>query len=162
MNKKTSFNRSFTDKTTFRKLISLKQKINILQLLFNRISIEFKDDWIKFTAKRSGLPRMINKLEGDKQYKESDFLTSMMDRIKLKTKVAQDNFEFLNAAVNELLQAENVDSNFKVQKRMLWLTIVMAFLTVITALPEGSRIIIFRLVSDRFRETINLIVNYWQ
>lgn len=154
---KATFKRSFINKNTFRKLLSLKQKINILQLPYNRILLEFKEDWIRAEAKYAELPRMINDLKINKKNRESDFLTNIIEQIKYELKVAQENFNFINAAVNEFVQAETVDSNYKVQKTMLVLTIVIVLLTVITALPEETRKMMFSLISAIYHETIQ----YW-
>lgn len=134
-----SFKASFFKRHTFKKLILLKQKINDLYLLFKRIKLEFKADWIKIKTKNSGLPILLNNSSIAKQSNESDFLTRVINQVKYEIEIAQENFEFINTAVNELLQADIIESNYKVQRGMFYLTIVMFFLAVITALPEKMR-----------------------
>ena len=155
---KASFKQSFLDIYTFKKLISLKQKINNLHLPFKRILLEFEADWIRTEAKATGLPRLINNLRIDKQNNKNDFLTVVIDKIKFETKVAKENFEFINTAVNELLQAETVESNYKIQRRILYLTIVIALLTVITALPEEMRGMLFSYFTESYREIIRQLI----
>ena len=134
-----SIKAAFFKRHTFKKLILLKQKTNGLYLLFKRIKLEFKADWIKIRAKNSGLPILVNNRNIVKQSNESDFLTSVIEQVKYEIELAQENLEFINTAVNELLQAETIESNYKVQRGMFWLTIVMILLAVITALPEKMR-----------------------
>jgi hypothetical protein len=113
----------------------MKLRIDETYTIFQRLALDFDKARVANHAQHSGLPE----LKEDLQNHAMEYLTASLDSITFKIQNAEKGFSAINSITSEFLQTKSIESNYRIQKTIVWLTVFIILLTIVSLLSEVTK-----------------------
>lgn len=136
----------FFKRVALKKLIDMKLRVNETYSIFQRLVLDFNRARVKDHVQQSGLPELKHVIKDH----AIEYLTASLDNITYKIQNAEKGFVFINSSTDELLQTKKIESDYRLQKIIVGLTLAILLLTVALLFSEKSRETIIQWLLNRF------------
>jgi hypothetical protein len=135
------------------KLLNIDQGMTQERFVFNRLVSDYQ--YIKsLNYFKHNISKALS-LKDDKfpKFPQEELLKALLKGIDRNVALVKDQYNTLDKGFKDYVATKNLQANYKLQKRIFWLTIILLFLSLIQALPDDAKKSIF---SKLFNKAIGI------
>jgi hypothetical protein len=127
--------------TRLRREILNAQQLSRRSLLVNRLQVEFEDSKASIAHETKHVSDMANSIIPNRPAVTLD--AALMDGIDWKAGIVQQHVKLLTQALSEHVSILNTWVMYRLQKALLWLTLVYTILTLIAVIANWNQLLDF-------------------